>query len=44
MHAATCLVTGIPAILTADVGFDDVRRLRRVDPLDERGLQRLLAG
>jgi uncharacterized protein len=44
MHAATCLVTGIPAILTADVGFDDVRGLRRVDPLDERGLQRLLAG
>jgi hypothetical protein len=39
MHAATCLVAGIPAILTADVGFDDVRGLRRVDPLDERGLQ-----
>ena len=44
VHAATCLVAGIPAILSADVGFEDVRGLRRVDPLDEKGLRRLLAG
>jgi predicted nucleic acid-binding protein len=42
VHAATCLMTGIPAILTADTSFDDVRGLRRVDPLDERSLRRLL--
>ena len=44
VHAATCLVAGIPAILSADAGFDDVRELRRVDPLDEKGLRWLLAG
>jgi predicted nucleic acid-binding protein len=42
VHAATCLVSGIPEILTADPGFDDVRELRRVDPLDEKGLRRIL--
>lgn len=41
-HAATCLVTGIPWILTADNGFDDMRGLRRVYQLDERSLQQLL--
>ena len=43
VHAATCLVMDIPLILSADAGFDDVRGIRRVDPLDEKALQRLLA-
>lgn len=44
MHAATCLVHGIEVILTADAAFEGVRELRRVDPLDERALRRLLGG
>ncbi|CAN5559116.1 hypothetical protein BH24ACT26_BH24ACT26_00140 [soil metagenome] len=42
VHAATCLMTDISTILSADAGFDDVLGLRRVDPLDERGVRRLL--
>lgn len=42
LHAATCLVHGIEVILTADTSFGSVRGLRRVDPLDERALRRIL--
>jgi predicted nucleic acid-binding protein len=42
VHAATCLVAGISAIVSADAGFDAVEGLRRVDPLDERHLRPLL--
>ncbi len=42
IHAATCLVNGIEAILSADSDFDAVPGLRRVDPLDEERLTELL--
>lgn len=42
LHAATCLVNSIPVIVTADVAFERVKGLRRVDPLDERAVRRLL--
>jgi predicted nucleic acid-binding protein len=44
LHVATCLEHGIETVVTADVDFDDVTRLRRVDPLDEGALRRLLVG
>ena len=44
VHVATCLVMDIPAIVSADTGFDDAPGLRRVDPLDKNGLRRLLDG
>ena len=34
LHAATCIRHGIETILSADRGFDSVRELTRVDPLD----------
>jgi predicted nucleic acid-binding protein len=42
LHAGTCLAHGIDTIVTADRGFDGVRGLRRVDPLDRRALARVL--
>lgn len=38
LHAATCIRHGITDIVSADRGFDAVRELRRVDPLDARAL------
>ncbi|HXM55111.1 MAG TPA: type II toxin-antitoxin system VapC family toxin [Candidatus Dormibacteraeota bacterium] len=43
LHAATCAVNGITVICTADAGFDSVTGLRRVDPLDQSAVQKLLA-
>ena len=43
IHVATCTLNGCDAIATADVDFDHARGLRRVDPLDQRALRRLLA-
>lgn len=43
IHVATCSAHGIDTIVSADRGFDGVRGLRRVDPLDERAVSRLLA-
>lgn len=43
VHAATCLVNGISTIVSADSGFDGIKGLRRVDPLDERARKSLLA-
>ena len=42
LHVGTCLVHGIGSIVTADRGFDGVRGIRRVDPLDAPALRRLL--
>jgi predicted nucleic acid-binding protein len=42
IHVATCLSHGIEAIVSADAGLDDVRGVRRVDPLDAQGIARLL--
>jgi len=43
IHAATCVLNDIDTIVTADADFDDVRGIRRVDPLDQRALRQLLA-
>jgi predicted nucleic acid-binding protein len=43
IHVATCAVNGIDTIVSADAGFDAVRGIRRVDPLDERAIARLLS-
>lgn len=43
LHVGTCLQNGITTILSADRGFDAVKGIRRVDPLDERARQRLLS-
>lgn len=42
VHAGTCIAHDIDTIVTADRGFDAVRGLRRVDPLDARAVRRLL--
>ena len=42
IHVATCALNGIDTIVSADAGFDGVRGVRRVDPLDARALARLL--
>jgi predicted nucleic acid-binding protein len=42
LHVGTSMAHGIDAVLTADQGFDGVRGLRRVDPLDVRARRRLL--
>jgi predicted nucleic acid-binding protein len=42
IHVATCMVNDIDTIVTADSEFDRVRGLRRVDPLDQRAVSRLV--
>ncbi len=42
VHVATCLENGIPVIVSADDGFDGVKGIRRIDPLDDRARYRLL--
>jgi predicted nucleic acid-binding protein len=42
LHVGTCFVNGIESIVTADRGFDRVRGIRRVDPLDAPARRRLL--
>lgn len=34
IHAATCVVHGLEAIVSPDTGFDAVAGLRRTDPRD----------
>ncbi len=34
VHVATCLVEGIDVIVSPDQAFDQVREIRRVDPLE----------
>jgi len=38
VHAATCIRHGITDIVSADRGFDAVRELHRIDPLDAQAL------
>jgi predicted nucleic acid-binding protein len=42
LHVGTCLAHGIDTIVTADRGFDGVRGVRRIDPLDAAARRRLL--
>ena len=42
IHVATCTDAGIATMLTADRGFERVTTLTRVDPLDDRELERLI--
>jgi predicted nucleic acid-binding protein len=42
LHVGTCLANGIDTIITADRDFDSAPGLKRVDPLDERALRRLV--
>ena len=42
VHVATCQVSGIGTILTADRGFDGAPGLRRVDPADLPEVRALL--
>ena len=42
IHVATAVANGIETIVSADTDFDRVRAIRRVDPLDERAVTRLL--
>jgi predicted nucleic acid-binding protein len=42
LHAGTCLAHEIEVVVSADQGFDGVRGIRRVDPLDDRARRRLL--
>ncbi|HYT10467.1 MAG TPA: type II toxin-antitoxin system VapC family toxin [Mycobacteriales bacterium] len=42
VHVATCAVHGIPAVLTADRGFDAAAGIRRIDPADLSAVQALL--
>jgi predicted nucleic acid-binding protein len=42
IHAATCLAHDIHTIVSADAGFDGLRGIRRVDPVDESSLGEVL--
>jgi predicted nucleic acid-binding protein len=42
IHVATALANGIDTIVSADSAFDRVHAIRRVDPLDDRAIARLL--
>ncbi len=42
LHVGTCLVNDIGVIVSADRGFDGVKGIRRVDPLDPRARRKLL--
>ena len=43
LHAGTCPTHAVDVIVTADAAFSQIRGLCRVDPLDARALDRLLA-
>jgi len=42
IHVATCQEWGIRTIASADVAFDAVRSIKRIDPLDSSAVERLL--
>ena len=42
VHVGTCLAHNIDTIVTADRGFDEVRGIKRVDPLDAAARRKLL--
>jgi predicted nucleic acid-binding protein len=43
LHVGTCLASDIGIILSADASFDKVKDLRRVDPLNAKAVQELVA-
>jgi predicted nucleic acid-binding protein len=43
LHLGTCASNGIDVVLTADRAFDGAAGISRVDPLDPRAVERLLA-
>lgn len=43
LHVGTCRSHGIETVVSADAAFGGLRGLRRVDPLDARAVDRLLA-
>ena len=43
LHVGTCQAHGIDTVLSADLGFDALPGVRRVDPLDERARRALLS-
>jgi len=43
LHVGTCLAHEIEVIVSADAGFDGVKGVRRIDPLDSRSRRRLMA-
>ena len=42
VHVGTCVANGIDAMLSADRGFDSIRAIRRVDPVDADSREQLL--
>lgn len=42
LHVGTCMAHDIDAVVSADQGFDSVRGIRRVDPLDDRARRKLV--
>lgn len=42
IHLATCRQHSIDTIVSADADFDQVKGIRRIDPLDREALSRLL--
>jgi predicted nucleic acid-binding protein len=42
LHVGTCIANEVEVIVSADAGFDGVRGVGRVDPLDARSRGRLL--
>jgi predicted nucleic acid-binding protein len=42
IHVGTCWAHGVASILSADAGFDRVRDIRRIDPLDRARWQELI--
>jgi predicted nucleic acid-binding protein len=43
LHVGTCMVHELDVVVSADQGFDGLRGIQRVDPLDTRGRRGLLA-
>lgn len=42
LHVGTCLAHGIGTLVSADLGFDGVSEIRRLDPRDEAARQSLV--
>lgn len=44
LHVGTCLTHGIETIVSADLDFERLQEVRRVDPLDATAIEQLLGG
>jgi predicted nucleic acid-binding protein len=44
LHVATCITHGIDTIVSADLGFDSVAEVQRIDPRDDLAREALLGG